>query len=477
MLANTRYPELIDTVNSVLLIMNQKSRDVLRVIMIDDEEFFYNEKRGNVFSVEKYQEEVKTIEMFMGINLYEDYDSLDKLKDFRAELIERCFSLALKYKIKSSDDEVVKPLRNPELFVYIDSIVGRNQDLDEDDLVNRKRQVLTRQYVEFLRAKYIEAYYDEDFGDLAVLESRMQRLGYVYQESENETKFKNELIDRIQNLYQFLGRTEKVEESLSLEFIVSLYNQLLKERDCVVTKWQELEKVRKQYIRLCRLASDFVDVDTTDDILYSYDLETLKKKIQELKDFLLYNDEKSKKIKDKRLHDLWQLYIELVYDAEHRIPLPDEYGHLDVFDLLVKCTNYCDESDYRFTMKDNEELCLRNKMQDRFFDLLYKSVEIEGGDVLNGPSQYESYEINNFEEEINEIIDNAMDQSVYDNSTDEKKLQIISHICNEYKKHGLVRCPSQFEIYSIQSLETISNLVDNGVLNAEGFASEVVVYK
>ena len=456
--------------------MNQKTCGVLRVIMIDDEEYFYNERNGNVFSVKEYQEEVKTIEMFMGMDIYEDYDSLNKLKDFKAELTERCFSLALKYNIRSFTDGI-KPVRNPELFVYIDSIVGRNKELDEDDLVNRKRQVLTRQYVDFLRAKYIEAYYDEDFGDLTVLESKMQRLGYVYQESAQETKFKNELINRIQNLYQFLGRNENIDESLSLEFIASLYNQLLKERDCVVTKWQELEKVRKQYIRLCRLASDLVDVDPTDDILYSYDLETLKNKIQEIKDFILYNDEKSKKIKDKRLYDLWHLYIELVYDAEHRIPLPDEYGHLDFFELMEKCMDYCDEDDYRLTKKDTEEWCLRNKLQDRFFDLLYKSVEIEGGDVLNGPSQYESYDINDFEEEINEVIDGAMDQSVYDNSIDEKKLQIISHICNEYKKHGLVRCPSQFEIYSIPSLETISNLVDNGILNAEGIASEVVVYK
>ena len=476
MLGNTMYTDLIDTINSVLSIMNQKTRGILRVIMIDDDEYFYNEKNGNVFSVKKYQEEVKTIEMFMGMSIDEDDDSLDRLKNFRSELTERCFSLALKYNIRSYDDEV-KPIRNPELFVYIDSIVGRNKDLDEDDLVNRKRQVLTRQYVDFLRAKYIEAYYDEDFGDLTILESKMQRLGYVYQESVKEARFKHELINRIQNLYQFLGRNENVDRSLSLEVIASLYNQLLKERDIVVTKWQELEKVRKQYIRLCRLASNLIDVNTTDDILYSYDLETLKNKIQEIKDFILYNDEQSKKIKDKRLYDLWHLYIELVYDAEHRIPLPDEYGHLSFCELMTKCVDYCDEDDYRLTEKDSEEWRLRNKMEDRLFDLLYKTVEIEGGDVGSGPSQYESYDIADFEEEINDVMNDAMDQSVYDNSADEKKLQIITHICNEYKKHGLVRCPSQFEIYSIPSLETISNLVDNGVLNAEDFASEVIVYK
>ena len=473
------HSELIDTTNTILSIIKQKAHGVIREIVIDGEKFFYNEKSGNVFSVKRFDDMLDMVGIFIGMKIYDDDDEyVDILKDFRDELTERCFSLITKYNIEFSGDESTPPIRNPDLFVYIDSIVGRNKELDENDLVGRKRQILTRKYVDFLRAKYIEAYYDEDFGDLAELERKMQRIGFVYQESEKEAEMKNMIIDRIYNLYQFLGRNETVDKSLSLESIVTLYNNLLVDRDAVVAKWKDLEHLRKQYIRLCRLAYDIVDIDSNDDVIYSYDMETMKQKINEIKDSILCNDEESRKIKEKRIEYLRNLYIELVYDAEHRIPLPAEYENLDLFDLREKCVDYCDYEDYRLTAQTTEDWDLREIMQDRFFDIAHRRQNIEEIELIaSGPSEYESYEADDFERKIGEMIEYVENESIYDNTVDESKIQIINHIRNEYKNRGIQKCLTQLELHSVKTLETISNLVDIGVDDAEKIASEVVMYK
>lgn len=456
-----QYSDLIDTTEKLLSIIDN---DDLTTVKIDDEKYFFDKKRNITFPLKKYHEMLDVVGNALGIEVIDECGDVyvNDIRQFNSILVRRCNALVAKYNLE--------PMRNPELFVHIDVIVGRNKGYDESDLVNLRRNVLTHKYVELLRSKYIEAYDDENFGSLDDLERKMKRHGYVYQETEQERNMKIELIDRVNDLYSFLGMDKTVDQSYPLQYVDTIYNNLLIERDTVVSKWSELEKMRRKYSRLCRIATDILDdVDTTD--MYTYDLETLKKKYDELVGRLRYDDdEETNKFKEEKLRFLRELYVEKIYDNEQRIPSADEYMMMSIGSLRSKVFH---KNKY-LKRCDTKEYELKEKIEDRFFEIIWRCQDIEQSELCgSGPSQYESYKVEDMQDEISDLLDYAVNNSDYDDEY-EDKMKIIEHICNTYKKYGIVRCPSEYEGYMMPYLEKISNLVDIGVKNAEDLATEVV---